>query len=124
MNRRIPVDQRVAIRRERLAERDGRIELPPVLIEVDYSQSIGPLYGSTICGDLSVQNTQQSRFAATVGPHQSDAPAGPQGEIEIAKQWPAAKLLCQAARLEQILRAAAGCGEVDLCGPCLAPRVH
>ena len=43
MNRRIPVDHRVAIRRERLAERDGRIELPPVLIEVDYSQSIGPL---------------------------------------------------------------------------------
>src|SRR5207302_1308571 len=63
------VDDRIAVRRERPAQ--GNIGIQhAILIEVHHSQEIGFTNRSGSCRHLALQQTQQSRLAASVGTYQ------------------------------------------------------
>ena len=66
MNRLVPVDHRIAFRREGLAKRHLRIELLAILIEVDDAQSLRAIHFALVRRKLSVQDAQQRRFSASV----------------------------------------------------------
>src|SRR5438270_12790428 len=93
-----------------------------ILVEVDHAQVIGALDLARIRSDLAMQNAQQRSLAAAIRAGQSQPNSRTQNQIEIAKQSPAAELLFESTRLEQVLRAPARRGEVDLRDSSPLPR--
>ena len=80
MNDAILIDDRVSVRSERAAECHIQIELA-ALVEIDNTQPIGTTNLSAGGYPFCTQQAQQTGFAATVWPHQSDPHAGGDDEV-------------------------------------------
>ncbi len=74
MNYLLAIDHRVAVWRERAAQRNVRIELA-ILVEVDDSQALGSANLAGLRFDVASHETKQGRLAAAVRAHQPNAHA-------------------------------------------------
>jgi len=78
----ILINHRVAVRRERLAQGNVRIEFA-VLVEVHYSQSLGTANFAGLWLDVSAQQAQQGCLAAAVWTHQPHSHPGRHAELNV-----------------------------------------
>jgi len=70
----LAIDHRVAVWRERAAQRNVRIELA-ILVEVDDSQALGTADFSGFRFDVATHQTKQRGFAAAVRAHEAHSHA-------------------------------------------------
>ena len=84
MDHAVAIDHRIAVRRERSAQSQIRIDLA-ALVEVDDAQVFGALDLPLERRDIAAQKLEQRGLAAAIRSHQSDSHAGGDGEVEIVE---------------------------------------
>src|SRR6266849_3788412 len=114
------VDDRVAIRRKRPAQRQIRIQLPK-LVEVDHPQSLGCLDPAAEGNDLAAQQTQQGSLSAAVRADESYSHSRRDRKIEAVEQHPAVEAVRDTVQVDQPFGFSIGGHEIDAGGIGAAP---
>jgi hypothetical protein len=107
------VEDRVAFGRQGPSQRDRAVQGLPALLEADGLQPRRPLDRAVVRLEAAVEQREQGRLAAAVGPDEPEPGAGGELEVEAGEDLPPRERLGEAAGDEELLRLAVQGVEVD-----------